>query len=345
MSLKKSGSKLGGQENLSLTLAASPALLMTAISIVAMGLCAPTAQASTPATEFERITQLVKLPYPVTITHDGELRADKSKWTSSKESDGTELLTSKEKEPAEARVAVIRSKTTLESFTSYSLKAAATGTTTKPETSSSVFFDQGKLAAFTMCEDSGGKDSLGRTCVTATPKLCQDLKKSEPIEEDTMKKVDSFEMRAIATILTLRGADHQLDNVVRTGNRLGLKSALQTTKGQLVALSKQISKELASQTPDAASTSATQLAANSPTAPVEKSGNREPANVSKTAGKVAAPRSALSAVTGAHPSEKKIVVSAETSHSALEEDAKTRTQLEHTIPLLQQACADTGFLQ
>ena len=322
MKRQQNGKQTGGSEKSKI---ANPrATLVAACLITSTGLSFVSAHASAATgsdNEFARIAKLVKLPYPVTVTNEGELHADKSKWSTSKESDGTELLTSTVKEPMESRVAVIRTKSVIESFTSYTLKAAGTGSGTKPESSSSVFFDQGKLAAFTICEDSGGKDSLGRTCVTATPKLCQNLKSSDPIEADTMSKVDSFEMRAIATILTLRGPDHQLDNVVRTGNRLGLKSALQTTKGQLVALSKQVSKELEAQ----------QAAAPS----------RQPANVASASGAAAAPAAALKTVA----SEKKIVASADTSHAALEEEAKTRTQLEHTIPMLQQACADTGFLK
>ena len=241
-------------------------------------------------------------------------------------------------------MAIIRSQTTssIESFTAYSLRANTSTAGTKPETSASVFFESGKLKAFTICEDAGGKDSLGRTCVTATPKLCENLKKSDAIQTDTLKAVDTFEMRAIATILTLRGPDHQLDNVVRTGNRLGLKSAMQTTKGQLLALSKQIAKDAT----DAANVSATAIATaelsdgtpgSSVNSNATKGARREPANVPSrlsTGGENSVSN---------QQSEKKIVVSAETSHAALEEDAKVRSQLDHTIPMLQQACTDADF--
>lgn len=289
--------------------------------------------ASSGASDFTRIAKLVKLPDPVKIGSDGKLVVDKSKWLSSKEADGTELLTSKIKEPAEARIAVIRSQTTsnIESFTAYSLKGAGIISGTKQESSASVFFDNGKLKAFTICEDSGSKDSIGRTCVTATPRLCENLKKSDPIEADTLKAVDTFEMRAIATILTLRGADHQLDNVVRTGNRLGLKSSLQTTKGQLMAFSKQIAQDIAAQEAE----KSTQVAAQS--AIQVEGAKREPANVPK---KIS---TSISTSLTNRNEEKKIVVSANTSHAAVEEEAKIRTQLDHTIPMLQQACADTGF--
>ena len=286
------------------------------------------------ASDFTRIAKLVQLPDPVKIANDGKLVIDKSKWASSKEADGTELLTSKVKEPAEARIAVIRSQTTsnIESFTAYSLKGAGAVSGTKQESSASVFFDNGKLKAFTVCEDSGSKDSIGRTCVTATPRLCENLKKSDPIEADTLKVVDTFEMRAIATILTLRGADHQLDNVVRTGNRLGLKSSLQTTKGQLMAFSKQIAQDVAAQEAEKSNQIAAQGALQA------EGGKREPANVPK---KIST--SGSTPITNRNE-EKKIVVSADTSHAAVEEEAKIRTQLDHTIPMLQQACADTGFV-
>ncbi len=284
--------------------------------------------------DFKKIAKLVQLPDPIKISTDGKLTIDRSKWSMSKEADGTELLTSKIKEPLESRVAVIRSQTTtnIESFTAYTLRGTTAPAGTKPESSASVFFENGKLKAFTTCEDSGGKDALGRTCVTATPKLCENLKKSDPIETDTMKAVDTFEMRAIATILTLRGADHQLDNVVRTGNRLGLKSAMQTTKGQLMALSKQI----ASDSMEAAKS--TEVAANA--AASTKNVRREPANIPR---KIAS-LDVVASPTNSQIEEKKIVASAETSHSALEEEAKTRSQLDHTIPMLQQACTDTGFV-
>jgi hypothetical protein len=44
-----------------------------------------------------------------------------------------------------------------------------------------------------------------------------------------------LEVRAIATILAMRGPEHQLDNLAKHGNRLGLNNPLQTTKGKLTS--------------------------------------------------------------------------------------------------------------
>jgi hypothetical protein len=251
--------------------------------------------------DYEKAGKILTLPYSLAVTADGKIKADSSQWKIEKEGDGTELFTSI-KTP-QARAAVLRNSGGMESFTAYILKGPPKGSDVKPENASAVFFDKGKLSAITLCEDTGEKDSFGRTCVTATPKLCQTLHKAETVAEETIKEIDLFEMRALATILTLRGPDHQLENVVRAGNRLGLKSSLQTTKGQLMALSHQVAKEVEHL----------------------KSKDREPASDKKQ-------------------TEKKIVSSAETSKTEMENEAKTRTQLERSIPKLRQACLDTGFM-
>lgn len=252
------------------------------------------AQGAESPQDYGKLATIVKLPAPVSITDDGSLKADASKWKIEKEADGTELLTSKKN--SDVRIAAIKSKDGLESFTYYSLQSAPKSSSVKPEESGSLLFQKGKLTSYTACEDTAAKDSIGRVCVTATPKLCQTLKKAEAVGPEIMKEMDVAEMRSLAIILTLRGPDHQLDNVVRFGNRLGLKSALQTTKGQIIALARQIAKETGATKPDAKLAKDTQ-----------GKEARDPAATSK-------------------------------------EDEMIRTQLEHSIPRLKQACADTGFL-
>lgn len=191
-------------------------------------------------TDYSKAFQLVRLRIPLKIDDAGKIEAETEKWKLDKDPEGTELFTAKT--GPETRVAAMKNEDhQLDSLTTYSLGGAA-----KAETSYTVFFKKGKLAAFTNCEDANEKSSVGRSCVTATPKLCQNLKKSEGIDPETLKEVDLYEMRSLAAILTLRGADHQLENVVRSGNRLGLKSALQTTKGLIYALAKKLAVKEAS---------------------------------------------------------------------------------------------------
>jgi hypothetical protein len=200
--------------------------------------------------------QLLRLPHKLELKSDGKLKADQKHWTLEKDPDGTDLYTAKG--AASSRVAAIKSNEgKLELLTSFVLKDAAKSPgESQPEESSSFFFTQGKLTAYTSCEDTGAKASVGRVCVTATPKLCQSLRNGGGLDAETLQETESFEMRSLATLLTLRGSDHQLDNVLRSGNRLGLKTALQTTKGQLVTLAKQIETEqAAAKAPASASTS------------------------------------------------------------------------------------------
>jgi hypothetical protein len=187
----------------------------------------------------------IKITATLTITPDGKLQADRKHWTLEKDPDGTDLYTAKGS--VSSRVAAVKSNNGhLELLTSFVLKDVGPGSgNSPPEEATSLFFAQGQLAALTSCEDTGEKSSVGRVCVTATPKLCQSLKNGGGLDADTLQETEKFEMRSLATLLTLRGSDHQLENVLRSGNRLGLKTALQTTKGQLVTLAKQIEKEQA----------------------------------------------------------------------------------------------------
>lgn len=285
---------------------------MTAIVAMTTTIFVASTISASPAIEYERASKLIHLPYPLTITPDGVLKPEGSKWTMEKETDGTELFTAKN---ADARVAAMKSPEGLESFTYYSLQSPQ-----KNEISSSIFFAKGKIAAVTSCEFESSKSTVGRVCVTATPKLCQTLKKQEPLGPDTIKEMDLFEMRALATILTLRGPDHQLDNVVKTGNRLGLKSSLQTTKGQLVALSRQIAKETATQT---------------------TTGTKKEAMPTTTQG---VPRSPSSPPSPSSPASPTVMSATAALNTAKEDDAEVRATLEKSLPRLRQACNDTGFV-
>ena len=216
--------------------AKSLGLCFALTSTLVSGLFGIQAKAATD-NDFAKATDLIHLPLPYKLSADGKIEADSSKWKIEHDGDSTDLLTSKSGD--ETRIAAMKNADgAIESFTSYVLKNAK-----KSESDTTVFFDKGKMTAYTTCEDTGAKDSLGRVCVTATPQLCQSLKKGDGVEVETLKQTDLFEMRALAAILTLRGPDHQLENVVKSGNRLGLKSGLQTTKGQIYALVKQQAKD------------------------------------------------------------------------------------------------------
>jgi hypothetical protein len=217
-----------------------------------------------PSSDYEKASALLHLRVPLKITEAGKVEADVEKWKVEKDAEGTELFSLKSGN--ETRVAAMKTDDgQLDSLTTFTLSGEA-----KAETSASLFFKKGKSIAFTNCVDGAEKNSIGRICVTATPKLCQNLKKNEGIDPETLKEMDLFEMRALAAILTLRGSDHQLENVVRTGNRLGLKSALQTTKGLIYALVKK-EKESTERVPAAAPGAASSATAASTQAILDKS--------------------------------------------------------------------------
>jgi hypothetical protein len=206
--------------------------------------------ASPAPNDYALTAKLVPTPAQLQINSSGLSEYDKKSWKIEKQNDGTELYTFISK--PEAAAAIIRNSSgDLESMTTYKLSSKGT------EESGTLFFEHGSVRSYTTCEDRGEKE-IGRVCVTATPDLCHALKASA-VHPEEMKQMDGFEMRALAILLTLRGSDHQLDNMAKSGNRLGLKSALQTTKGQLVALARQIQKELTPRTPAVAT-----IAANVP---------------------------------------------------------------------------------
>jgi hypothetical protein len=183
--------------------------------------------------DFARITKLLRLPAPFTISQQGKIEAAKIHWQVEQDADGTDLFTSAK---GNARIAVLKDKSgSLESVTAFSLKSPQAGETPRTETDDSLAFKDQTLLAYTRCESSKPAASPERRCLTVTRALCSSLVSKGQVGLDSLHETDSFEMKALAIILTLRGADHQLDNVVHFGNRLGLKSPEQSTRGQIVA--------------------------------------------------------------------------------------------------------------
>lgn len=229
------------------------AVAVTAILAATMALTPSRAPASVSLTlnDYGFTSKLVSLPAHLQVNVAGLSEYDKKAWSIEKQDDGTELYRLKKK--PEARAAIMRDKKgDLESMTAYKLSGGE-------ETSGAMMFEKGSLRAFTSCET---QEPVGRVCVTATPDLCHALKAGN-VHPEEMKQTETYEMRALAILLTLRGTDHQLDNMVKSGNRLGLKTALQTTKGQLLALSKVVEREsrkTASVAPAAAQTADDKLA-------------------------------------------------------------------------------------
>jgi hypothetical protein len=218
------------------------AIALSALAASLLSLSALAGESS----DFTTANKLIHLPQLLSFTSRGTIDTDSSKWSTEKDVEGTDLYTAKTGDEAKA-AAMKNSDGALEAFMSYTLKKENAEKEPKNpggENSSAIFFSKGKLTAFTSCEDDNDKDPIGRICITATEKLCKGLRSGSGVTPEALTEVESFETRALAGILTLRGADHQLDNVVKSGNRLGLKSGLQTTKGQLMALARQVETEL-----------------------------------------------------------------------------------------------------
>lgn len=179
------------------------------------------------------------LKVPLQLTREGQLSFQKTQWERVFDSDGTELLSAKKEK---ARAALMRDKDGKpEALISYKLTQKGKS---ERESSNALFFESGKLTAVTTCEQIEKARDLGRVCVTATPALCTDLRAGKGIDTQSLEQTEKYETRALASILTLRGPDHQLDNMIATGNKLGLKSSLQTTRGQILALARQVATEL-----------------------------------------------------------------------------------------------------
>lgn len=186
------------------------------------------------AGEISRALSLLAPADGWSLKPDQKTEFDTRSWALEALADGSEIFTFKGKTPEQKR-AVLRDKGNLSSVSAYTLQSL--GKKDQREDSASVVFHKGRLYALTKCTDNGGAD--GRDCLTVTRQVCEFVK--EPAVEFPKKLSDELkviEVRALATILTLRGADHQLENVSKHGNRLGLKDPLQTTKGKLTAKDK-----------------------------------------------------------------------------------------------------------
>lgn len=171
---------------------------------------------------------------------------DQKLWTREALGDGSEIFSyqaAKSKEEEQKR-AILRDGENLSSISSYQLAPAKKGAKIQEERSASVVFHKGDLFAVTQCRDDGTK--LGRNCITVTPDVCEYVKEEEPKEfpKKVSEQLKVLEIRALATILTLRGTNHQLENVARHGNRLGLNNPLQTTKGKLISKNKDLVKRV-----------------------------------------------------------------------------------------------------
>jgi hypothetical protein len=172
------------------------------------------------------------------VKPDGKISFDKEVWSATKDVEGSEVYTLKKtaarpnsgaKNEIEQKRTVIRNEDqTVRTVSEYRIE-------NKKETYWFVFFLDQKLAAATTCSDKT-PDGL-RECVTAIPSVCKSLPKNRATEwtlpKAVIPDVDLVEKRALATVLTMRGEEHQVENMAKTGNLIGLKHKLQTTRGRL----------------------------------------------------------------------------------------------------------------
>lgn len=189
-----------------------------------------TGYVSAPALDYAEASRF--LSAPLQLTREGHVSFQKSQWSLEHDQDGTELFQARKIKAQAARLKGKDGKT--EALISYVLKPKKKSSI---ESSSALFFENGRLAVLTLCEELSQPPKIGRVCITANADVCASLRSEKDVSQESFKKIEAYETRALASILTLRGSDHQLDNMLATGNRLGLKNPLQTTKGQLRALS------------------------------------------------------------------------------------------------------------
>ncbi len=156
-------------------------------------------------------------------------------WSKEALSDGSEIykMVATPAGVEEEKRVILRDGENLSSITSFSLNKDSKKKTVHEE-SASVIFHKGALYAVTQCRDEN--DKAGRNCLTVTREVCAYVAKpAAQFPKVIGDQLKVLEVRALATILALRGADHQLQNMANHGNRLGLKHPLQTTKGKLTA--------------------------------------------------------------------------------------------------------------
>ncbi len=164
------------------------------------------------------------------VRADGAIEIDPSLWTASKDDEGSEVFSLKKPVGATEQIrTVIRNEDkSIRTISEYRLN-------NKKEKYWFVFFLDQKLAAATTCTDET-PDGL-RSCTTAIPSVCQSLQGSTTTEwtlpKAVVPDVDLVEKRALATVLSMRGEGHQMENMAKTGNLIGLKHKLQTTRGRL----------------------------------------------------------------------------------------------------------------
>lgn len=164
------------------------------------------------------------------VRADGKIEFDKTVWSATKDEEGSEVFEVKKPSGAtEQKRTVIRNDDqTIRTISEYRL-------INQKENYWFVFFLEQKLAAATTCTDKTA-DGL-RSCATAIPSVCKSLPASKAADWSLPKAVvpdvDLVEKRALATVLSMRGEGHQMENMAKTGNLIGLKHKLQTTRGRL----------------------------------------------------------------------------------------------------------------
>lgn len=171
----------------------------------------------------------------------GPTEFDARIWTREDQGSGVEMFA--RRGGGEEKRVVLREGDELNSAAWYSLAPKRGVASTKSrsdrpreiEDSGALLFDEDGWAGVSKCHDDG--DEAGRVCETVTPTLCARLQSDRfVIGESELESVQKAEVRAISLALALRGPDHQLDNLIRFGNRMGLKDAAQTTKGRLLQI-------------------------------------------------------------------------------------------------------------
>ena len=222
------------------TLAAGPQAPVMKMSSN-ISLFSSTANASTAAataniqTELERFLvdrKPASLKKDWQIKSDGKIDFDKNIWTATKDDEGSEVFELKKPFGAsEQKRTVIRNDDqSIRTISEYRL-------IDKKENYWFVFFLDQHLAAATTCTDKTA-DGL-RNCITAIPSVCKSLPTSKAVDwtlpKAVVPDVDLVEKRALATVLSMRGEGHQMENMAKTGNLIGLKHKLQTTRGRLTA--------------------------------------------------------------------------------------------------------------
>lgn len=161
--------------------------------------------------------------------------ADSQLWSTETLEDGSEIFTARASSAElEHKRVILRDGANVSSISFYILTKSKSSRGPAHEESASIVFHKGRLHALTKCSDNG--DKSGRDCLTVSRLVCGFVKAPEAdLPKALNDELKVLEVRALATILTLRGAEHQLENVSRHGGRMGLKDPLQTTKGKLTA--------------------------------------------------------------------------------------------------------------